>query len=105
LARVTNFEQTGHGQWTAAYTVKNDSEITPYAGIVYDLSENYSAYASYTSIFLPQNLKDYGGKIRSDRRQGQGSRHQGRVPGWPRQRLAGRVRHQAGQPGPVPGHR
>jgi outer membrane receptor for ferric coprogen and ferric-rhodotorulic acid len=62
-ARVTNFEQTGHGQWTAAYTVKNDSEITPYAGIVYDLSENYSAYASYTSIFLPQNLKDYGGKI------------------------------------------
>jgi outer membrane receptor for ferric coprogen and ferric-rhodotorulic acid len=62
-ARVSNFEQTGHGLWTAAYTVKNDREITPYAGIVYDLNENYSAYASYTSIFLPQNLKDYGGKI------------------------------------------
>ncbi|MYM21286.1 TonB-dependent siderophore receptor [Duganella sp. FT135W] len=62
-ARVTNFEQSGHGQWAPAYVIKNNSEITPYAGIVYDLSENYSAYASYTSIFLPQNLKDFSGKI------------------------------------------
>ncbi|EDO9794264.1 TonB-dependent siderophore receptor [Campylobacter fetus] len=37
-------------------------EITPYIGIVYDLNENYSLYASYTSIFKPQNKKDINGK-------------------------------------------
>jgi outer membrane receptor for ferric coprogen and ferric-rhodotorulic acid len=61
-ARVTNYKKTGHGLWTAAYEVKNDNEITPYAGLVYDIDNTYSAYASYTSIFQPQNLKDFGGK-------------------------------------------
>jgi outer membrane receptor for ferric coprogen and ferric-rhodotorulic acid len=62
-ARVSNFEQTGHGLWSPAYVVKNNNEVTPYAGIVYDLNETYSVYGSYTSIFLPQNLKDFGGKL------------------------------------------
>ncbi|WP_373990144.1 TonB-dependent siderophore receptor [Duganella sp. BuS-21] len=61
-ARVSNYKKTGHGQWTAAYELKNDKEITPYAGLVYDINQTYSAYASYTSIFQPQNLKDKGGK-------------------------------------------
>ncbi|WP_252274280.1 TonB-dependent siderophore receptor [Pseudomonas subflava] len=38
--------------------IKEDDEITPYAGIVYDLTENLSAYASYTDIFLPQSQHD-----------------------------------------------
>lgn len=33
-------------------------EITPYLGLVYDINANHSVYASYTSIFKPQNLKD-----------------------------------------------
>lgn len=45
---------------------KNDRnfvrEITPYLGVVYDITPNYSLYASYTSIFLPQNAKDINGK-------------------------------------------
>jgi outer membrane receptor for ferric coprogen and ferric-rhodotorulic acid len=61
-ARVTNYKKTGHGVWTAAYELKNDNEITPYAGLIYDINDTYSAYASYTSIFQPQNLKDEGGK-------------------------------------------
>lgn len=61
-ARVTNYKKTGHGLWTTAYELKNDNEITPYAGLVYDINDAYSAYASYTSIFQPQNLKDKGGK-------------------------------------------
>ncbi|MHA4869141.1 TonB-dependent siderophore receptor [Duganella sp. PWIR1] len=61
-ARVTNYKKTGHGVWTAAYELKNDNEITPYAGLIYDINHTYSAYASYTSIFQPQNLKDKGGK-------------------------------------------
>jgi outer membrane receptor for ferric coprogen and ferric-rhodotorulic acid len=36
--------------------------VTPYAGIVYDINRTYSAYASYTDIFQPQNLKGIDGK-------------------------------------------
>jgi outer membrane receptor for ferric coprogen and ferric-rhodotorulic acid len=60
-ARVSNYEKTGHGLWTAAYTLKHEREVTPYAGLVLDLSDNYSAYVSHTSIFQPQNLKDLAG--------------------------------------------
>lgn len=41
---------------TGAYEV-ND-EITPYVGAVVDLNDTWSAYASYTDIFRPQNYKD-----------------------------------------------
>jgi outer membrane receptor for ferric coprogen and ferric-rhodotorulic acid len=34
------------------------NEITPYAGIVYDINHTYSVYGSYTSIFDPQNSQD-----------------------------------------------
>ncbi len=33
-------------------------EATPYVGVVYDLNEHLSAYASHTGIFNPQNYKD-----------------------------------------------
>lgn len=39
--------------------VKNN--ITPYAGVVYDINDTYSAYASYTSIFKPQTYRDENG--------------------------------------------
>ncbi len=35
--------------------------FTPYAGLVYDLSESVSLYASYTDIFQPQNYRDATG--------------------------------------------
>ncbi|NCI79796.1 TonB-dependent siderophore receptor [Acinetobacter kanungonis] len=38
-----------------------ENEITPYFGLIYDLSRDYSAYASYTSIFKPQSRKDVSG--------------------------------------------
>lgn len=38
-------------------------KIIPYAGIVYDLTENLSAYASYTSIFQPQQAMDVNGSV------------------------------------------
>ncbi|MRW87811.1 TonB-dependent siderophore receptor [Pseudoduganella sp. FT26W] len=61
-ARVTNYKKTGQVVGSDAYEVKNDNELTPYAGLVYDINNTYSAYASYTSIFQPQNYKDFGGK-------------------------------------------
>ena len=42
------------------YTKKG--EITPYAGLVQELNENFSAYASYTEIFKPQSNLDASGK-------------------------------------------
>ena len=43
-------------------TVTKTGVATPYAGLVYDLNQNFSLYASYTSIFSPQTLKDEQGK-------------------------------------------
>lgn len=40
---------------------KESGEFTPYAGIVYDLTEQHSVYASYTSIFKPQSVHDRNG--------------------------------------------
>jgi len=35
--------------------------VTPYAGVVYDLDDTWSVYASYTSIYQPQTYKDANG--------------------------------------------
>ena len=62
-ARVTNYDKTGVGAWSPAYQLKHDNELTPYAGVVFDLNDNISAYGSYTEIFQPQNRKDLEGNI------------------------------------------
>ncbi|WP_459206815.1 TonB-dependent siderophore receptor [Pseudomonas sp. MLB6B] len=36
--------------------------VTPYAGLVYDITPEQSIYASYTDIFLPQSARDINGK-------------------------------------------
>ncbi|MCE3262999.1 MAG: porin [Pseudoduganella sp.] len=62
-ARLTNYDKTGAGAWSPAYRMQHDHELTPYAGVVYDINENLSAYASYTDIFQPQNRKDLAGNM------------------------------------------
>lgn len=37
------------------------SEITPFAGLVYDLNDQWSVYASYTEVFDPQSYRDRNG--------------------------------------------
>lgn len=39
---------------------KKTGVVTPYVGVVYELNDTYSAYASYTSIFLPQTFYKTG---------------------------------------------
>ena len=51
------------GSWEQAYTVKKHGEVTPYAGITYDLTPEQTLYASYTDIFKPQNSQDRAGKV------------------------------------------
>ncbi|KAF1042161.1 MAG: Fe(3+)-pyochelin receptor [Herbaspirillum frisingense] len=41
------------GKKTSDY--KQDSEFTPYTGLVYDLNRQWSVYASYTKTFQPQS--------------------------------------------------
>ena len=46
--RVANYQVTGTSK------TKASGKVVPYAGVVYDLNDNVSAYASYTEIFQPQ---------------------------------------------------
>lgn len=43
---LSRTQQTQSDQWT------------PYAGVLYDLTEQYTVYASYTDIFNPQTVRD-----------------------------------------------
>lgn len=42
---------------------KENGVITPYVGVLYDINDNLTAYASYTEIFNPQSSKDRSGNI------------------------------------------
>lgn len=44
-----------------ARNAKENGVVTPYAGVVYDLNDVHSLYASYTSIFKPQYYRDITG--------------------------------------------
>ena len=40
-----------------------NSQLTRYAGLIYDLNDQHSLYASYTDIFKPQNYLDASNKL------------------------------------------
>lgn len=55
--RTQAFDTTGRFIGTnGRYDVQD--EVTPYAGLLYDLVPDVSLYASYTEIFNPQNYRD-----------------------------------------------
>lgn len=58
-ANYTSSDTTGLAYGVSRQT--SASKATPYAGLVYDLSKNVSAYASYTEIFNPQYQTDSSG--------------------------------------------
>ncbi len=58
--RVVDVESSG-GSYGVDKTTKYSSEIVPYMGLIYDLTEQYSVYASYTEIFDPQTETDMSG--------------------------------------------
>jgi outer membrane receptor for ferric coprogen and ferric-rhodotorulic acid len=55
-ARYTQWSTVG----TSGDMRKNN--LTPYGGLVYDINDTWSAYASYTSIFQPQTYRDRDGR-------------------------------------------
>ncbi|SDL15940.1 outer-membrane receptor for ferric coprogen and ferric-rhodotorulic acid [Paracoccus chinensis] len=51
---------------TGAQTVseaEEKGEVTPYLGLIYDLGDTSSVYASYTEIFQPQTTTDVSGNL------------------------------------------
>lgn len=43
--------------------MRENGKVTPYAGIVYDITPNQSVYTSYTDIFKPQSSQDRNGNV------------------------------------------
>ncbi|NVZ54193.1 TonB-dependent siderophore receptor [Pseudomonas sp. B6002] len=47
-SRVANYQVTGTSD------TQESGKVVPYAGLTYDFTDNFTAYASYTEIFQPQ---------------------------------------------------
>ena len=59
-ARVSDWERTGDNYGTEV-DYSESGVLTPYAGVLYDLTDAHTLYASYTEIFQPQNYQDRNG--------------------------------------------
>ncbi len=47
-SRIANYKLTGD------YQSSETGKVVPYVGVTYDLNDTFTAYASYTDIFMPQ---------------------------------------------------
>ncbi|MCO7517548.1 TonB-dependent receptor [Pseudomonas guariconensis] len=56
-----DYEQENNTSGNGTFSV--DNKLVPYAALIYDLNENFSAYASYTEIFNPQTVTDVSGSV------------------------------------------
>ncbi|MFT3964633.1 MAG: TonB-dependent siderophore receptor [Sphingobium sp.] len=59
--RYTHWNKIGTGYNGANPFEYKKNKFIPYAGIIFDINSNWSAYASYTSIFDPQDVRDRNG--------------------------------------------
>lgn len=68
-ARVTWYEEKSSSYngpaniWTTNPDVKASRVFTPYAGLVVDLNKEFSAYGSYTRIFIPTSSRDASNNV------------------------------------------
>ncbi|WP_258911581.1 TonB-dependent siderophore receptor [Pseudomonas putida] len=68
-ARASNYEYNYYSKVLnnaalnpTVYGMRESGVVTPYAGIVYDLTPEQSVYVSYTDIFKPQSNRDIDNK-------------------------------------------
>jgi len=65
-SRITNWKQVAWSKSANVKTYEDANEekgvITPYLGVIANINEYISGYASYTQIFEPQNKDDINGK-------------------------------------------
>ena len=57
---IWNLDAQGNRTPWSNTPFKEPTKITPYGGVIYDLNSQWSAYASYSSIFKPQALSMAG---------------------------------------------
>ncbi|NWB68559.1 TonB-dependent siderophore receptor [Pseudomonas sp. K5002] len=68
-SRVVNYKREGELGYNSDPAnpdhddAKKTGKVIPYAGVVYDLTEQHSVYVSYTDIFEPQSNIDISGKV------------------------------------------
>lgn len=59
--RLASYEIDGQ-TWQGPFGYEHNDVFTPYGGLILDLNEEVSAYASYTDIFNPQDSFDIDGE-------------------------------------------
>ncbi len=62
LTAITGARASRWKQTSGTGTVDPDTQLTPYGGLVYALSPQWSSYGSYTQVFQPQSQMDIDGK-------------------------------------------
>ncbi|WP_437880193.1 TonB-dependent siderophore receptor [Pseudomonas sp. LRF_L74] len=65
-ARLANYRNVSKSKSVYDPPVSHETQtetgvVVPYAGLIYDLNDNFSLYASYTSIFKPQSIRTVTG--------------------------------------------
>ncbi|WP_447926269.1 TonB-dependent siderophore receptor [Vreelandella sp. EE27] len=55
--RVSRYDIDFEDKAADTYQDRSDTKVTPYAGVVFDLDENHSLYASYSQVFKPQTAE------------------------------------------------
>jgi len=61
-ARMLSADGEGMG-YGAAHDTRVHGKVTPYTGLVYDLNDQWSLYASWAEIFKPQYLRSSAGGV------------------------------------------
>ena len=63
--RADGYERLSHQTKTNAAPLKYDPghQLTPYGGLIFDLDDRHSVYASWTRIFQPQTAYDMNGTV------------------------------------------
>ncbi|MFX4267254.1 TonB-dependent siderophore receptor [Aliarcobacter butzleri] len=60
-SRITNWERDAFN-YGEKQNYEHNNILTPYAGLVYNINDNYTIFTSYTDIFNPQSERDKNGK-------------------------------------------
>ncbi|WP_241072102.1 TonB-dependent siderophore receptor [Achromobacter xylosoxidans] len=61
-SRIWDTDTTSIGKLTSGQTVQANTHFTPYAGLILDLSPQWTTYVSYTDIFQPQSEVNASGQ-------------------------------------------
>lgn len=65
LSRI--YTDPAFARFDSVQKVKDKNTITPYAGVVYELNDLHSLYASFTSIYKPQTYRERSGAFLAPR--------------------------------------